>query len=249
MKRPALIIALGLLGAPGIASADGMPSGTASYCCESPTWSGLYVGFYAGGAWANTDWTFPFAETFNTTPGQHFSMSPQGGIVGMQAGINYQWGYFLVGAETSFAGSNMQDTLTGPVVAPFPGDRLRTEVSNVFTTTGRLGVVADKLLLYGKAGYANSNVAVRALSPVPDTTVHANRASDGWIVGGGLEYRLRRSLVLGIDYSYVDLSGTRFSTTTVPAGPFNLDLGDVQFQTVTARLSILLDASPTAPTK
>ena len=62
----------------------------------------------------------------------------------------------------------MQDTVTGPATAPFPGDRLRTEVSNLFTTTGRLGVVADKLLLYGKAGYANSNVAVRAFSPLPD---------------------------------------------------------------------------------
>jgi opacity protein-like surface antigen len=84
---------------------------------------------------------------------------------------------------------------------------------------------------------------------VPGTTAHDDRASDGWIIGGGLEYRLRRSLVLGIEYNYVDLSGARFSTTTVPAGPFNLDLGDVSFQTVTAHLSILLDAGPTAPTK
>jgi len=32
--------------------------------------------------------------------------------------------------------------------------------------------------------------------------------------------------VLGIDYSYVDLRGTRFSTLTNAGGPFNLDLGD-----------------------
>jgi len=183
MKLPTLMIAFGLLGLPGSTSADGMPSRVASHCCVSPTWSGVYAGFYAGGAWANADWAFPFAETFNTIPGQHFSTSPQGAIVGMQAGINYQLGYFLVGAEASFGGSNMQDTLTGPVTAALPADRLR------------------------------------------------------------------RSLVLGIDYSYVDLSGTRFSTNTNAGGPFNLDLGDVRFETVTARLSILLDASPTAPTK
>ena len=205
MKLRTLMIALVLLALPGVASADGIPSRSASYCCESPTWSGIYAGFYAGGAWADTDWAFPFPEAFNTAIGQHFSTSPQGAIVGMQAGFNYQLGYFLAGAETSFAGSNMQDTLTGPVTAPFPGDRLRTEVSNLFTTTGRFGVVADKLLLYGKAGYANSNVAVRAFSPVPGITAHDNRASDGWTVGGGLEYRLRRSLVLGIEYNCVDL--------------------------------------------
>jgi outer membrane immunogenic protein len=254
MKLPAWIIALGLLAVPGIANADGMPSRSASHCCDSPTWTGVYAGFYAGGAWANTDWTFPTVETFNTVPGQHFSMSPQGEIVGMQAGVNYQYGYFLVGAEASFGGSNMVETVTGPMTAALPADRLRTEVSNLFTTTGRFGLVADKLLFYGKGGYANSNVTVRALSgpPVPGITAHDNRASDGWIVGGGLEYRLRRSLVLGVEYNYVALSGTRFSTTTsgtVPDGPFNVDLGDVRFQTVTARLSILLDASPTAPTK
>ena len=254
MKFCSLLITATLSLLPGAAFADGMPSRTGYACCESPTWSGVYAGFYAGGAWADTGWSFPFVETYNTAPGQHFSTSPQGAIVGMQAGINYQMGVFLVGAEASFAGSNMVETLTGPVTPALPADRLRTEISNLFTATGRVGVVADKLLLYGKGGYANSNVDVKALSgpPVPGITANANRASDGWVVGSGLEYRIGRSLVLGVEYNYVDLSGTRFSTTTggtVPGGPFNVDLGDVRFQMVTARLSILLDTSPTAPTK
>jgi outer membrane immunogenic protein len=254
MKFCSLLITATLSLLPGAAFADGMPSRTGYACCESPTWSGVYAGFYAGGAWADTGWSFPFVETFNTAPGQHFSMSPQGAIAGMQAGINYQMGVFLVGAEASFAGSNTLETLTGPVTPALPADRLRAEISNLFTATGRVGVVADKLLLYGKGGYANSNVDVKALSgpPVPGITANANRASDGWVVASGLEYRIGRSLVLGVEYNYVDLSGTRFSTTTggsVPGGPFNVDLGDVRFQTVTARLSILLDASPTAPGK
>ena len=253
MTFRALVIAAAFLGLPGFAFADGTPSRAGYACCEPPTWSGVYAGFNAGGAWADTDWTFPFAETFNTAPGQHFSTSPHGAIAGMQAGINYQIGYFLVGAEASFAGSNMVETLTGPVTATLPSDRLRTDVSNLFTATGRIGVAADKFLVYGKGGYANSNVDVKALSgpPVPGITANANRASDGWVVGGGLEYRFRRSLVYGVEYNYVDLSGTRFSSTTggTQVGPFNVDLGDVRFQTVTARLSILLDTSPTAPSK
>jgi opacity protein-like surface antigen len=254
MQSRSLLIAATLLLLPGAAIADGMPSRASDACCQVPTWSGVYAGFHAGGAWADTAWTFPFVETFNTAPGQHFSTNPHGAIVGMQAGINYQIGFFLLGAEASFAGSNMQDTLTGPISPALPSDRLRTEVSNLFTTVGRIGVVADKFLLFGKGGYANSNVDVKALSgpPVPGITATANRPADGWVLGGGLEYRLRRSLVLGVEYSYVDLSGTRFSTTTggaVPGGPFNVDLGDVRFQTVTARLSILLDTSPTAPSK
>src|SRR5262249_23052487 len=162
MRFCCLLITTTLSLLPGAAFADGMPSRTGYACCESPTWSGLYAGFYAGGGWADTGWTFPFVETFNTTPGQHFSTSPQGGIVGMQAGINYQIGYFLVGAEASFAGSNMVETLTGPVTATLSSDRLRTDVSNLFTATGRIGVAADKFLFYGKGGYANSNVDVKA---------------------------------------------------------------------------------------
>ena len=252
MKFRSLMIATTALLLPGAASADGMPSRTGYVCCESPTWSGAYAGFNAGGAWADAEWTFPFVENYNTAPGQHFSTSPQGAIVGMQAGVNYQVGVFLVGAEATFAGSNMVETLTGPVTASLPSDRLRTEISNLFTVTGRLGVAADKWLIYGKGGYANSNVDVKAFSgsasPVPDVTANANRAADGWVVGGGLEYRLRRSLVLGIEYNYVDLGTSRLSSTTggaAPGGPFNVDLGDVHFQTVTARLSILLDTSPT----
>jgi opacity protein-like surface antigen len=256
MKLPTLMVALGLLGLPGVANCDGLPSRSASNCCDSPTWTGIYAGFYAGGAWADTDWTFPFVETYNSAPGQHFSTSPQGAIVGMQAGINYQMGVFLVGAETSFAGANMVETLTGPVTALLPSDRLRTEITNLFTVTGRLGVATDQWLLYGKGGYANSNVDVKALSgsssPVPGVTANANRSADGWVVGGGVEYRLRRSLVLGLEYSYVDLGTSRLSTITggaAPGGPFNVDLGDAHFQTVTVRLSILLDTNPTAPTK
>ena len=252
MKFRSLLIATTVLLLPVAACADGMPSRTGYVCCASPTWSGVYAGFNAGGAWADAEWTFPFVETYNTAPGQHFSTSPQGAIVGMQAGVNYQMGVFLAGGEVSFAGSDVVETLTGPVTALLPSDRLRTEITNLFTVTGRLGVAADRLLLYGKGGYANSNVDVKALSgpPVPGVTANANRSADGWVVGGGLEYRLRRSLVLGVEYSYVDLATSRLSSTTggaVAGGPFGVDLGDVHFQTVTARLSILLDTSPTAP--
>jgi outer membrane immunogenic protein len=250
MKFRTLIAAAALLGMPGMALADGMPPHSADYCCESPTWSGVYAGVHAGGAWGDTGWTFPFVETYNTAPGQHFATSPEGAIVGGHLGINRQFGFFLLGAEVSLAGTNIHQTLTGPVTAAFPLDRFKTDVSNLFTATGRVGIVADKLLLYGKGGYANSNVDLGANSgpPVPGVTANDNRASDGWVMGGGLEYRIMRGLLFGVEYDYVDLGAASFATTTggaVPGAPFNVALGDVHFQTVTARLSILLDRSPT----
>jgi hypothetical protein len=53
-------------------------------------------------------------------------------------------------------------------------------------------------------------------------------------------------LVLGIEYSYVNLDSTHITATTSAANPFVADLDSVRFHTVTARLSILLDRDPTA---
>ena len=235
------------------ATADGQTSRT-YYCCEPPTWSGVYAGFHAGGAWGDTGWTFPFVETYSTLPGQHFTTNPQGAIVGGQLGYNHQFGAFLIGAEISFAGSNMTETLRGPVAAAFPDDAFRTHLSDLFTTVARFGLAMDRVMLYGKAGYANANVDLKANSgsPVPGISAHTSSHENGWVIGGGIEYRIMRSLVFGIDYNYVTLGGDRFTTTTsgtAPGLPFNVDLDDVHVHTVTARLSILLDRSPTAPTK
>jgi hypothetical protein len=52
-----------------------------------------------------------------------------------------------------------------------------------------------------------------------------------------------------VEYDYVDLSGSRFTTITGGAAPgslFNVDLDSLRMHTVMARLSILLYRGPTA---
>lgn len=238
----------GLLVTGGGALADG--SGARSgYCCDAPTWSGVYAGFQAGGAWGDTGWSFPFADTFNAVPGQRFSVSPGGALVGGQLGINQQFGGMLLGGELAFLGTDWHETLNGPVT--FGDDRFKTAISNLLTVTGRAGVPFGDHLIYGRAGYANGNIALGAASgqPVPGITANASHREDGWTAGVGWEYRIGRSLVFGIEYDYVDLSGSRFTTTTggaLPGAPLSVDLERLRVQAVTARLSILLDRGPTA---
>jgi outer membrane immunogenic protein len=248
--RLSILLAAALLAMTNAAVADGPRSAISDRCCEVPTWSGVYAGFQAGGAWSDTGWTFPFADSFSTAAGQHFSTSLDGALVGGQVGINQQIGGLLVGAELSFAGTSTHDTLIGPV--GFGEDRFKTIASSLLTATGRAGVVFDKNLVYGKAGYASANLDVSVVSgsPVPGITADANHRQDGWTAGAGWEYRIGRSLVFGVEYDYIDLSGSRFSSTTggtVVGSPFRVDLDNLRMQTVTARLSILLDRSPTAP--
>ena len=250
--RLSALLAAALLAMTNAAVADGSRSAMSDRCCEVPTWSGVYAGLQAGGAWSDTGWTFPFAESFNATAGQRFSTSLDGALVGGQLGINQQIGGLLVGAELSFAGTSTHDTLIGPV--GFGQDRFKTIASSLLTATGRAGVVLDKNLFYGKAGYAGANLDVSAVSgsPVPGITADANHREDGWTAGAGWEYRIGRSLVLGVEYDYIDLSASRFSATTggtVVGSPFRVDLDNLHMQTLTARLSILFDRSPTASMK
>jgi outer membrane immunogenic protein len=239
-----VLAAAALLATGSGALADGLgPRGSAP-CCDAPTWSGVYAGFQAGGAWGDTGWTFPFVESFNTVPGQHFSTSPGGALAGGQLGFNQQLGGIVLGGEVAFVGTEVRETLNG--LAAFPQDRFKTVLSNLLTVTGRAGLPFGNQLLYGKAGYANANVALGASSgpPVPGITADASHREDGWIAGGGWEYRIGRSLVFGVEYDYIDLSGSRFTTTTggaVPGLPFHVDLDNLHMHTITARLSILLD--------
>jgi hypothetical protein len=156
-----------LLGVPGLGLADWMPTRSSSYCCESRTWSGVYAGFQAGGAWGNSGCSSPFVETYNTGPRQRFSTSPEGGLAGGQLGINRQLGSFLVGAEATLAGTNVEQTRMGPVTTTFPLDRFKADVSHLFAASGRIGVVADSMLFFSKGGYANANVDVGAVSEPP----------------------------------------------------------------------------------
>jgi outer membrane immunogenic protein len=248
--RLSTLLIVALLAMTDAAVADGLGSASSNRCCEVPTWSGVYAGFQAGGAWSDTGWTFPFADSFSAAPGQHFSTNLDGALFGGQLGINQQIGGLLLGAELTFAGTSTHETLIGPV--GFGEDRFKTIASSLLTATGRAGVVLDKNLFYGKAGYAGANLDVSAVSgsPVPGITATTNHREDGWTAGAGWEYRIGRSLLFGIEYDYIDLSSSRFSSTTggtVVGSPFRVDLENLHMQTVTARLSILLDRSPTTP--
>jgi len=248
--RLSTLLIVALLAMTEAAVADGVGSASGNRCCEVPTWSGVYAGFQAGGAWSDTGWTFPFADSFNAAAGQRFTTNLDGAVVGGQLGINQQIGGLLLGAELSFAGTSTHETLLGP--AGFAGDRFKTIASSLLTATGRAGVVLDKHLFYGKGGYASANLDVSAVSgpPVAGISAVANHREDGWTAGAGWEYRIGRSLVFGVEYDYIDLSGSRFSSTTggtVVGAPFRIDLDDLHMHTLTARLSILLDRSPTSP--
>jgi outer membrane immunogenic protein len=247
MNIRALAVVVALTAIPNAARADepppsAPPPAPVAYCCESPAiWTGIYIGGHVGGSWGDPTWTFPFAEVFNTAPGQSFPTSGSGAIGGGQIGFNYQvHRHFLIGVEVSYAGSGFSDTVVGPI-AGFPLDRFTVSASDLLLVTGRLGYVHGQYLFYGKAGFASANVEVNANS-ASGTTASASARENGWTVGAGLESRIISNIIFGLEYNYVSLPGDRFTGVTagaVPGTPFHADIDDLHMHTFVARLSIL----------
>jgi opacity protein-like surface antigen len=204
-------------------------------------WTGIYIGTNIGGAWSDPNWSFPFVESFNTAAGQNFTASSSGLLWGGQLGLNYQFHeHFLFGVEATYAGSRMSGMVTGAFPLG-PTDQFNIDAADLFTVSGRLGVIAGQYLFYAKGGYASSLVEINAGNAL-GTTAHASQRLSGWLVGAGLESRVVSNIIFGVEYNYIDLSGDRFTGVTagtVPGAPFNVDISDLHTHTVTARLSIL----------
>jgi outer membrane immunogenic protein len=212
---------------------------------EAPSfdWAGTYLGLEGGYGSANTNWSFPFDEYYNTAAGQGFATSPSGGIGGAFVGINRQFGEWVAGLEASVAGAGLTQTLVGPVTPTYAFDQLTTKVQDLETVTGRLGFAKQNWLFYGKGGFGTGDVNLSALSGVPGPGVTANvtKRLYGWTLGAGIEFMATANVVFGVEYDYTNLSGARFTGTTSNSGPFNVDLGNVATSMVLGRVSLKLN--------
>jgi opacity protein-like surface antigen len=253
LRSIALVVAV--LGLAPAAVADGMPRAPVTHAAPQ-MWSGLFAGFHAGYGWGDTDWVFPFDEFYNDAPGERFTTKPEGGLFGQHLVLSHQFGNVVAGIGASFSFSAMRETRVGPVTSSFPDDRLRTEIDNVLTITGRLGHARNNWLLYAMGGYASAEVSTVAYSGLPVVGVEANTKErhSGWVVGGGLEYMFRPAAALGLEYSFMSLEGERhtaLTTGTTSGLPYNVDVGDIGVHALTVRLSFKLtpERSQSAPLK
>jgi opacity protein-like surface antigen len=103
----------------------------------SYNWSGFYLGANLGGAWTSGSLNIPGNNLY-------------GGLTefigGVQAGYNFQFGHFLFGVEGDFDGA----TFAHPAL---PTPTLGSVSQNwIGTVAGRIGLVQDNWLLYGKFG-------------------------------------------------------------------------------------------------
>src|SRR5262249_52648553 len=139
------------------------------------TWTGFYVGGNLGGAWANGTLT----DTFS---GVSFGTGHSGFIGGGQLGYNYQIGRLVLGAAGDFDWTSLNET-SHSVVTRFGTLEASADTLWVTTLAARVGVAADKWLLYvkGGGGWVHNTASIADLTT--GATASINNTNGGWLVG------------------------------------------------------------------
>jgi outer membrane immunogenic protein len=233
----------------------GAPVSRAPVYKEVYLWAGFYAGVNAGYGWSRTEvdplGNSLFCEPFfngcaPTTPGSPFPTAQiasipasigtngKGGMIGGQAGFNYQSGPYVLGVEADLDWTNIGASGTQAGIAPVTGfgnaaytttatadQRLRY----FGTLRARLGftpAVYPTLLIYMTGGLAygglssSTSVAQIITTNCNNCVVTPGTGSEsvvraGWTVGGGLEYLLAGDWSVKAEYLYFNLGSTNYS--------------------------------------
>jgi opacity protein-like surface antigen len=173
-------------------------------------WSGFYLGANLGGAWTSGSLNIPGNNLYGGTT--EF-------IGGVQAGYNFQAGHLLLGVEGDFDGATF-----GHPVLPTP---TLGSVSQrwIGTAAGRVGLVEDRWLVYGKlgGGWVHSNASVN----FPGVTWQGSNTGSGWLAGAGIEYGFKSHWTLKLEYDRIALGN--WTSATVPPIQLNRDVQMVKF--------------------
>lgn len=173
-------------------------------------WTGGYVGVNVGvavGGEGNSALNipgFPSAETFN--------LASAGALGGAQAGYNYQFGNWVVGAEADIQGiGNEKHTNCILTCNGVNSATVSQDVSWFGTVRGRVGYATGPILNYFTGGFAYGGVRTsdaEVLGGVPAGSVAFNRTRTGYVLGSGLEAAIGGNWTAKIEYLYVDLGST-----------------------------------------
>jgi outer membrane immunogenic protein len=224
-------------------------------------WSGLYIGGHVGYSWTGVSWIDAGENSgaLNSpagTGGQITDHDLNGWTGGGHLGLQHQWANWVLGAEVSLSGGRLDQTAVSDL-SPFD-DVHKTSIGSLFLATARLGYAWDRWLTYVKGGYASADVKLSwtddLVPPDSDQRWRSSKRHNGWTLGAGFEYAVRPDVIIGIEYTYVDLGGethTNLGQFGAPPPLVSVDADPDALHSVWARLSFKLgrDAPAAAPLK
>jgi outer membrane immunogenic protein len=176
------------------------------------------IGADAGYAF-NGSSTGVFTNTAGLLP-VSYEAKLKGGFGGGFAGYNYQIQQFVIGIEADWQGASVRGTSAqgfvtnngGVVFGPFVMD---SKVKHFGSLRGRLAVTFDRLMVFGTAGWALGSFSTTYSGNGTSFLTNDHRTTDGWSVGGGLEYAFANNFLGRVEYRHTDLGKASFSKPAI----------------------------------
>lgn len=241
-KLVSLAAAVAAFGFVGAANAADMPRKAPAYMPPAPVpvvlydWSGIYIGVEGGWQSSRIDLSNPDFGTISYSP-RHSS-----GAIGGFAGIQRQFGQFVLGVEGGYLAA-FGDTSLGavPAISIFiPGGTgaAQAKLKDIWSIGGRLGWAIDRWMPYLTGGYANGRFQFNAQNAFGGVTEQANSSNSGAYFGGGVDWAVWDNWILGVEYRHYwfDAHTVTSSWTFVGGGGESVRFAP-STDTVLARLS------------
>ena len=187
------------------------PGGYKDYT-PAAVWSGFYAGVNLGYGWGPSGQLACGADCVAANPlvvsSPFGGVSPAGWLGGVQAGYNWQGlgSPFVLGVETDIQAS----TILGQGTAA-DGNTYKSRLQALGTVRGRAGYAMDRTLVYFTGGLAYGSVDNEAIAA--NYTNNPNAIATGYVLGGGLEYKVKRDLSVKVEYQYINLGKNELDYT------------------------------------
>lgn len=203
-------------------------------------WSGVYFGGHGGYGWGRAKWSdiqaLDTALGDDTSDGQGPTHKVKGPIVGGHFGLQYQWGPTVFGFEFSGAWANLR--ATSCCEFGVLDDNYATTVFSIYQAVGRLGLAGGPWHGYVKGGYAGARVGIELVDRIGAPTSGSTKQwTDGFVVGGGLEYAATPFLVLGVDYSFIHLNNRDHTVNLIGDGSVTYNVSVPAIHAIVGRVS------------
>ena len=219
------------------------------------TWTGCSLGGHIGAGWSRTGFTDPGnTDLFFGGPGLVQTLAPAGssigvnssagGLIGVQAGCDYQFASnWVIGVGGDVAWTDIHGVANDPFFVGKNGDPIpiskRTEA--LASLTGRVGYAWDRYLVYGKGGvaWAHDRYSITNLNCAAFTTCNLGGGIDrvGWTAGVGFEWSFAPNWSALVEYNHYGFDSASVSFTD-PALPGIVMRYDVRQDIDTVKVGI-----------
>lgn len=220
LRGVAMVVGLGAAGGAWAQSWD-----------QPVNWSGPYVGVEGGYGWGRSH----HSDDSGFDSG---GFENKGGLVGGEAGFNWQLSQIVVGIEGDMSWADIGGRTSGDGVCGGDGNpNCRTRLDDLGTVRGRVGLALGPLLPYVTGGLAFGEVhGAEGHYGDSDAFGSGSTYRTGWAAGAGLEAMVMPQVTAKLEYLHVDLGNGPVFTDTFGDGSSGSQ--NVDFRTDIVRAGI-----------